>query len=153
MFLIKTYINFFKHYFDFRGRSTRIEYWIPWCINGCIDLLLSLGTYNSKYAFKKLEALVLPQKISGSVVHSYGLLLITLIFYLIIIIPAFSILFRRLNDAGVQKRWYGLIIFVKLVCTIFRGMISQTIFIVIFMILSLIQFYLLIKPSKNLSNI
>ncbi|MHC9533301.1 DUF805 domain-containing protein [Dellaglioa sp. L3N] len=156
MFLIKTYINFFKHYFDFRGKSTRIEFWILFITTNCINSILEIYIYGSNYAFKSfVMSLVMAPRQNILIipsVKSYLVLLILGLYELAMLIPMISIAFRRANDAGIQKRWYVLILIGKLLIyfIIIKGMINQIVYIVTFMTLSLIQLYVLIKPSKEL---
>lgn len=74
---MKYYVEFFKRYFDFSGKSNRTEFWVAWLFNFIISGVLS--------AFGLVSTLLLT--ISGL----YGL---------IIFIPSLAIFWRRMHDTG-----------------------------------------------------
>lgn len=74
---MKEFIDAFKHYADFSGRATRREFWMFILFYSIINLIISL-----------IDPTVL-----------YG------IFWIVTIIPSFSITVRRLRDAGFNVWW------------------------------------------------
>lgn len=91
------YIEGFKRYFDFVGRSRRKEYWYFSLISLLVSLILGfsdifVGIYNEEYGVGLL----------GSI---YGLAAL---------IPSFSVTFRRLHDIG-RSAWWILILLIPLI--------------------------------------
>lgn len=153
--LIKMYKNLYVYSFDFQGKSTRTEFWILWISNRCINLIFEMYVFSSIYACKAflMGLLMAPRQTILKIppVKSDLVFGIWALYVLSMLIPMIAISFRRFNDAGVQKRWYIIIIVGKFLLDfiIIRGMINQIIYVVTFMIFSLLQFYLLSKPSKE----
>jgi len=83
---------FFSRYTDFKGRSSRGEYW--WAYLGLV--LLIIVPYFLVVLFTSMGI----QAIAGLI----GILL--LIFYLAIIIPGIAIVIRRLHDLDKSGWWY-----------------------------------------------
>ncbi|MDD3077923.1 MAG: DUF805 domain-containing protein [Paludibacter sp.] len=94
------YLNALKHYFDFKGRARRREYWFFMLYN-VIFLLIALsldnvlGWANPVYHF-------------GPLYNIYGLLLL---------IPNLSIIVRRLHDTDRRGFWI-LLVFIPVIGSI-----------------------------------
>ena len=91
------YVDVYKKGLDFRGRSTRKEYWCFYLINMLIYIILNivdivLGVYS-------FEA---------------GIGLLSLIFILVVLIPSLAVTFRRLHDIG-RSGWWFLINLIPLI--------------------------------------
>ena len=96
---------FFRRYTDFKGRSSRAEYWWPFLMH--VGVMLALGGAAAA-AGTDFEA----EEISGS-----GAVFITLmaLYSLAVMIPALAVLVRRLHDLD-KSGWLALaIILVSLV--------------------------------------
>lgn len=95
--MIEAYKKFWQNYFNFSGVATRSDYWYVWLFNLLLGfaVILSMGLCETEEIFNLLGDL-------------YG------IYYLLIIIPSISILFRRLHDSG-HSGWYCLFLFVPLI--------------------------------------
>ena len=76
------YIRAFKHFADIEGRDTRKEYWMFFLINTII------GAAIYSLAFISLKLIIL-----------------YLIYWLLTIVPSFSIAVRRLHDLGMSGFW------------------------------------------------
>ena len=79
---MNAYRSFWRRYFDFKGHSTRKEYWVPTLVNIVIMAILLVLIYASS----KLVWLV--NTLSG----------IVLIFVIAMIIPQIAVQVRRLHD-------------------------------------------------------
>lgn len=79
------YTSFWKRYFDFKGTSTRKEYWIPMIINYLILFILLMGIFLIKDVSEVLFNTMIP---------------ILTLFAVVIVIPSIAIHFRRFHDAG-----------------------------------------------------
>ena len=95
MDFLNFYVDAWKKFADFNGRSRRKEFWIFWLVNVVISWILSL--------------------ITGSL----GLIgaIIPLIFALAILIPSLAVAIRRMHDIG-KSGWWICINFVPVIGTI-----------------------------------
>lgn len=85
------YLDFWKRYFDFSGRSTRTEYFVPIIINSMIMGALSYGSISSL-----TDYIINGGTFSLSSVGTFGFL--GGIFSLLTFIPGISVWVRRLHD-------------------------------------------------------
>ena len=92
---MNAYRSFWRRYFDFKGHSTRKEYWVPTLVNIVIMALLLVLVYASS----KLVWLV--NTLSG----------IVLIFVIAMIIPQIAVQVRRLHDINRK----GFLVYLNLV--------------------------------------
>ncbi|MBR2245944.1 MAG: DUF805 domain-containing protein, partial [Bacilli bacterium] len=88
--MIEAYKKFWINYFNFKGRSSRSDYWWVVLVNTIIVLIISLFTF-----------------INSSVVQTI-IQTIATIFSIAIFIPEISISVRRLHDIN-KSGWYYLI--------------------------------------------
>ena len=79
------YGAFWRNYFNFSGRSTRSEFWVPYILNIVIALVLGF--------------LAGPQS-SHWWTAPFGIA--TVVFGLLIIIPMWALIIRRVRDTGVK---------------------------------------------------
>ncbi|TRW50380.1 DUF805 domain-containing protein [Aliidiomarina halalkaliphila] len=91
------YLEVFRKYTVFTGRSRRAEYWWFILINMIIAFILGFidgfsGTFNEQF----------------------GLGLLSGIYMLVILIPSIAVAIRRLHDTG-RSGWWMLILFVPLI--------------------------------------
>ena len=92
---MNAYRSFWRRYFDFKGHSTRKEYWVPTLVNIVIMAILLVLIYASS----KLVWLV--NTLSG----------IVLIFVIAMIIPQIAVQVRRLHDINRK----GFLVYLNLV--------------------------------------
>mgnify|MGYP003587440930 CR=1 FL=1 len=93
---MKWYIEFWKNFGNFEGRTRRSGFWYPWLINFMLGIFLTvidtmIGTYDSN----------LEMGILG------------LIFTIFIIVPSISVMIRRLHDTG-RSGWWSLLSLIPL---------------------------------------
>ena len=103
--MIKAYIDFWKRAFDFRGRSTRPDYWWVYLINVIINTILVVGFVLIPF-FSNVSndpAILNDSAEIQKMILKYMSPII--IFGLIILIPQLSLQFRRLRDAGIHPAW------------------------------------------------
>ena len=96
------YIKYWKNYVNFKGVSTRKEYWIPNLINLGIYFILAFLTIMS---FTLFGINSLSSNICGSI---FGILFIA--FALGNFIPSYAVYFRRFRDAG--RHWITALVLV-----------------------------------------
>lgn len=109
------YLDFWKRYFDFSGRSTRTQYFVPVIINYIILSLLSYNSITSVYKYA-IEGGSYSLPTVGSV-GMFGA-----IFALLTIIPSFAVLIRRLHDtdrSGFNILWNLIPVMGQIVLLIF----------------------------------
>ena len=104
--MIKAYIDFWKRAFDFRGRSTRPDYWWAYLVNVIIITILTVFCVLIPF-FSNVD-LSDPALLNNStelqkiiITYAWPLML----FSLIELIPQLSLLIRRLRDAGFHPAW------------------------------------------------
>ena len=101
--MIKAYIDFWKRAFDFRGRSTRPDYWWAYLVNVIIIIILTvfcvLIPFFSNVDLSDPANSTELQKII--ITYAWPLML----FSLIELIPQLSLQIRRLRDAGFHPAW------------------------------------------------
>ena len=85
-FFIQSYVNFWKQYVDFKGCTSRKEYWTFVGANVCVNLIILLIIGISQ----------------GVLVPLYSL------YYLATIVPSLAIYTRRLHDTGRSGHWQWL---------------------------------------------
>lgn len=85
-FFIQSYVNFWKQYVDFKGCTSRKEYWTFVGANVCVNLIILLIIGISQ----------------GVLVPLYS------IYYLATIVPSLAICTRRLHDTGRSGHWQWL---------------------------------------------
>ena len=103
--MIKAYIDFWKRAFDFRGRSTRPDYWWVYLINVIINTILVVG-FVLIPLFSNVSndpAILNDSSEIQKMILKY--MSPVMIFGLIILIPQLSLQFRRLRDAGIHPAW------------------------------------------------
>lgn len=83
--------DFFKGYFDFRGRTTRAGYWWSQLMLILVMLVLYIWTFISIASSVNGEPNIAP-------------IILLVLFILGIIIPLFTIQVRRLRDTGMQSK-------------------------------------------------
>ena len=104
--MIKAYIDFWKRAFDFRGRSTRPDYWWAYLVNVIIITILTVFCVLIPF-FSNVD-LSDPALLNNStelqkiiITYAWPLML----FSLIELIPQLSLQIRRLRDAGFHPSW------------------------------------------------
>lgn len=80
--MITAYVNMWKNFFNFSGKSNRPDFWWPVVVNIIINIALTIVT-----------AIIPP------------LVFVSYIYSLAILIPSISITVRRLRDAGFHWAW------------------------------------------------
>lgn len=103
--MIKAYIDFWKRAFDFRGRSTRPDYWWVYLINVIINTILVVGFVLIPFFSNVSNAPAILNDSSEIQKMILKYMSPVMIFGLIILIPQLSLQFRRLRDAGIHPAW------------------------------------------------
>lgn len=115
--MIKAYVNFWKNYANFNGRSRRADYW--WAMLCQMIIMMILGMVGGG----QLTAAM----ITGQTPSAVGIILILVyvIFSLASLVPGIAIVVRRLHDIGKSGWWYfiafvpmvGVIVILVFLCT------------------------------------
>ena len=104
--MIKAYIDFWKRAFDFRGRSTRPDFWWTYLVNVIIMTILVvfciLIPLFSNVDFNDPALLNNPAELRQLIM---GYAWPVMLFGLIELIPQLSLQTRRLRDAGFHPAW------------------------------------------------
>ena len=101
--MIKAYIDFWKRAFDFRGRSTRPDYWWAYLVNVIIITILCVLIPFFSNVDLSDPALLNNSTELQKIIITYAWPL--MLFSLIELIPQLSLQIRRLRDAGFHPAW------------------------------------------------
>ena len=130
---MKYFFYCFKHYFDFKGRARRKEFWFFALFNFIISLALTLGWYipMMNYILNNMD----PEEFSDSSTMSVALMaqiisnpcyILSMIYSLAAFIPSLAVSVRRLHDTGHSGYWLILYYCVTFFCSFFLGISSVT---------------------------
>lgn len=136
----------FNRYATFTGRATRSEYW--WWILFCflsiiaiciIAALIGVATAGSR----------------GVGLLGFFFLLPFIIFCIVILVPSWAVLFRRLHDAGHPGYWI-LLYLVPYVISLFAALVGSQIMSMLFGFLSfagsIVLLVFVLQPSQPYDN-
>ena len=142
--------SFFKNWANFSGRASRSEYnWtllfyiliqIPLIFISIILTFVLLITEDSDLLFFPIL-----------IISAFYNLFVGL-FYLLLIIPSFTILIRRLHDIGYSGWHYLCFVLISSVIMIISILISLYLFILTYVLLSLPLIMIMILPGDNMTN-
>ena len=115
--MIEAYKKFWKGYVDFKGRSTRSDYWFVYLVN----VLITFAYFLLQAVFGGLVAVT---ESSFLAVISLILLLIFFAYGVAAVLPGIALTVRRLRDAGYNWPYIfiplipfvGIFIFIFLLC-------------------------------------
>lgn len=141
MSIKQNYKKFWTHYFDFKGISTRREYWTPTLIHLAIFVIAIL--------------ILIPTAMMDAMQHTLALVLwvvllgALMLFALAIFIPSIAIQVRRLHDINRK----GFLVYASLVASVVYNFTPDStvknIIDVISLILSVWVFVYTLLPSKE----
>tara|TARA_B100000678_G_scaffold265536_1_gene249730 strand:+ start:1141 stop:1599 length:459 start_codon:yes stop_codon:yes gene_type:complete len=96
----------FKRYFDFQGRSRRLEFWMFALLNVIVFFVLGAITVGTGSTLSQLDAANRndPFAIYGAMFSGVGILM--LIWWLVALIPSIAVGVRRLHDREMTGWWY-----------------------------------------------
>ncbi|MBQ7971946.1 MAG: DUF805 domain-containing protein [Lachnospiraceae bacterium] len=100
--ILKAYKNMWRNTFDFKGRSTRKEYWIPVAIHAVLMILAALSLWVGIY-------------LTYSFVVFWVCIAVTVVlclYQVVALLPMVSLTVRRLRDGGKSAWWSVLLLFV-----------------------------------------
>lgn len=143
--MIKAYKQYWKNYFNFKGVSTRAEFWWVFLIN---SLILAV------FAFAFGGVAIISSIATGHADKSFGIaaiigLAVAVIYTLAAIIPSISLHFRRYRDAGFTP-WLLLITYgVPYVIEGSNWYENHVWVKTIIAIISIFNFIILVMPSKD----
>ena len=121
---------YFKNYFNFKGRSTRSEFWYGYLFCFLVSLVFSciVGgiTYSSITSTVSSHSYDSYGKLIGNL---GGVTIISLIFGIALAIPSWSSAARRLHDAGKSAWWLllALVGYIPVIFTYIPGLPSEII--------------------------
>ncbi len=94
MTMFKAFKLFFSRAFDFKGRSSRSEFWLGILPNAIIMLALIGLLFYSLFGFNEI-------------INNFSIAMIVLfsLFCIIELLPSISLIFRRMHDIG-KSGWY-----------------------------------------------
>lgn len=110
--MLSSYKKMWKRTFDFRGRTSRRDYWLATLMNFIITFALLIPTEVGIFsmAFQTAEAI---DSGETSIIIPYWLIAVGAIYvvYMIVtLIPGLSLLIRRFHDVGKSQLWIWVLI-------------------------------------------
>ena len=94
----------FKRYFDFTGRSRRMEYWMFTLLNVLVIAVLSILAFGTGGAVDMMDPNADPSAAMGALFGGMGLLIV--LWGLVVLIPGIAVTIRRLHDRDMSGWWY-----------------------------------------------
>jgi uncharacterized membrane protein YhaH (DUF805 family) len=96
----------YRRYFDFSGRSRRMEYWLFALFTSLVALLLIAGLFGVSVGV--LQALSAGSTVPWQAFGTGAWLAVAAlgVFFLVSVIPGVAVQVRRLHDLGVSGWWY-----------------------------------------------
>lgn len=92
---MRYYIDLWKRAFDYKGKSSRKEFWIPFAINSCVAVVALVFALLTLNGFPVI-----------------GPIVVLLLGYLAVsAVPFVALTVRRLHDTGRSGWWYLLVLF------------------------------------------
>lgn len=108
--MMKEYVQAFKQYAEFSGRSRRRDYWMFILIHTIITIVVTLVAF--------IGIMIGILLVSGALwiagVSYYGSLILLFVYYAATLIPSLAIATRRLHDIG-YSGWYLLLLLIPIV--------------------------------------
>lgn len=111
--LFSAYAEFFKRYADFKGRSTRSEYWYVTLMNSLIGIIMYIVIMCQLIPVIAKGTEPSPSSFVGVAI----VYIIFFIYYLAILIPSLAICVRRLHDIG-KSGWSYFVCLIPMVGSI-----------------------------------
>ena len=96
----------FKRYFDFTGRSRRLEFWMFALLNVIVYTVIGILVVATGSTANRLEAADPnnPASVYSILFSGYGMLFI--LWGLVVLIPSIAVSVRRLHDREMTGWWY-----------------------------------------------
>lgn len=107
---VQAYVSFWQNYFNFKGRSTRSEFWWVFLWNAPVFLFAIFSKWVLPFLPVQtyLHDAVSHPHLSTNIVliDVAGILLLFLLYFFATALPTLSLYVRRLHDIGMRGWWY-----------------------------------------------
>lgn len=145
LIMIKAYKQFWKKYFNFKGVSTRSEFWWVFLINSLISLVFIVA-FGGVALVTGIVTGHGPKEVGIAAIIG---LIVAVVYYIAAIIPTISLHFRRYRDAGVTP-WLLLITYgVPFIIEGSTFYDKHAWVQAVILIIAIINFVILVMPSKD----
>ena len=134
----EAYLSFWKNYINFRGKSTRSEYWVPTLVHLFLLLLAMVFMFTTK---------------NSEVPFAILIMVIVVVFGIASFIPSIAVTVRRLHDVGRSGKMLIIYYVLSFIAGAFENMDSfvAILFNAIFIIVALYVLVLTLLPSRHVS--
>lgn len=134
----EAYLSFWKNYINFRGKSTRSEYWVPTLVHIFLLLLAMVLMFTTKNAEAPFAILMM---------------VIVILFAIASFVPSIAVTVRRLHDVGRSGKMLIIYYVLSFIAGAFENMDSfvAILFNAIFIIVALYVLVLTLLPSRHVS--
>lgn len=134
----EAYLSFWKNYINFRGKSTRSEYWVPTLVHIFLLLLAMVLMFTTKNAEAPFAILMM---------------VIVILFAIASFVPSIAVTVRRLHDVGRSGKMLIIYYVLSFIAGAFENMDSFAgiLFNALFIIVALYVLVLTLLPSRHVS--
>lgn len=134
----EAYLSFWKNYINFRGKSTRSEYWVPTLVHMFLLLLAMVLMFTTKNAEAPFAILMM---------------VIVILFAIASFVPSIAVTARRLHDVGRSAKMLIVYYVLSFIAGAFENMDSFAgiLFNALFIIVALYVLVLTLLPSRHVS--
>lgn len=134
----EAYLSFWKNYINFKGKSTRSEYWVPTLVHLFLLLLAMVFMFTTKDSEAPFAILTM---------------VIVVVFAIASFIPSIAVTVRRLHDVGRSGKMLIVYYILSFIAGAFENMDSfiAILFNAIFIIVALYVLVLTLLPSRHVS--
>lgn len=134
----EAYVSFWRNYVNFRGKSTRSEYWVPTLVHTFLLLLAMVLMYTTKNSEAPFAIL---------------LMVIVVLFGIASFLPSMAVTARRLHDVGRSAKMLIIYYVLSFIAGAFENMNSFVgiVFNALFAIVAIYILVLTILPSRHVS--
>ena len=135
----EAYLSFWKNYINFRGKSTRSEYWVPTLVHMFLLLLAMVLMFTTKNAEAPFAILMM---------------VIVILFAIASFVPSIAVTARRLHDVGRSAKMLIVYYVLSFIAGAFENMDSFAgiLFNALFIIVALYVLVLTLLPSRHVSS-
>ncbi len=122
----------FKRYFDFSGRSRRMEYWMFTLLNMVVIAVLVFLTFALTGEARDDSITSADGSLSPFALATSGVGILIPVWFLIAVIPGIAVAVRRFHDRGMSGWWYlGFVVISFIPLLGFLGSIAFIVFMVL----------------------
>ncbi|CAK8054735.1 DUF805 domain-containing protein [Eupransor demetentiae] len=154
--MITAYVDFWKRYFDFKGKSSRSDFWWVFLVNTVLVIAwvaISIATKANVVFYDVTQHKAVSGVTGFALYFDYFWVGIGFIYYLASLIPNWSLSFRRYRDTNMNI-WAAVILLVFPIVVGGLGYlgITNTILTIVNWLVQLVAFVVTLLPSNIMGD-